>query len=469
MILRSTTVRLAALVFVLQVVSAAVLLFGLGAVVRQQSHAEALDLAENLRDDLLAMRAQGGIPALRRAIDLHLSREAAGREVVALSDPGGRIVAGNVAAIPKAIPFRLGPQTMSLRLLGHAEAGAVLVIPERLPGGQILLVGTVVESDRQFIGTIERTTVAALFMSLLLAAIAAFVATRQIVYRLQATITTLGGVGEGDLTRRVPLDSSGDAFGRLGTQVNHALDRVAALNAELKIATDLLAHDLKSPLTRLISALDRAAARVEDPAALAAVEQAHAEGDRVMAMIDTALGISRAEAGLGRDSFQQTNIAQMLETIAEIYAPLVEEEGRKLVVQAPTALSMPLHRQLMDQAIGNLLDNTIKYGAGTIWLTLERRRAEVLVSVIDEGPGIPADQREKALSRFGRLDEARGGWGAGLGLALVQAVAHLHGGTVELHHGPQDRGLKVTLRLQLPANPGKNWHAGATIASGAAS
>ncbi len=447
MSLRSTTLRIAALVFLLQVVSAAVLLFGLGAIIRQQSRAQALDLAETLRDDLLALPGQGGTPALARAIELRLKREATRGEVIALADPSGRVIVGNVAAIP---PKLSAPHIRDIRRTGHAEPEATLLLPTPLPNGYTLFAGTVVESDRQFIALVERATLATLAMSLLLAALAAFVSTRQIVHRLQSTITTLGGVGEGDLTRRVPPDASDDAFARLGHEVNRALDRVATLNSELKIATDLLAHDLKSPLTRLTSALDRAATQVEEPAALAAIETAHAEGDRVMAIIDTALGISRAQAGFGRDSFAPADLAAMLETIGEIYAPLIEDEDRRLVVEAPASLIAPIHRQLMDQAIGNLLDNTIKYGAGTISLALEKSDGEVRISVADEGPGIAPDQREKALSRFGRLDEARGGWGAGLGLALVQAVAHLHGGTVDLADGAGGRGLKVTLRLKLP-------------------
>lgn len=120
-------------------------------------------------------------------------------------------------------------------------------------------------------------------------------------------------------------------------------------------------------------------------------------------------------------------------------------------VQAPPGLVVPIHRQLMDQAIGNLLDNTIRYGAGAISLAVEPRDGAMAISVADEGPGIPQHQHEEALRRFGRLDEARGGWGAGLGLALVEAVAHLHGGRVELAENRQSRsgqpGLKVTLVL----------------------
>ncbi|ABD26040.1 periplasmic sensor signal transduction histidine kinase [Novosphingobium aromaticivorans DSM 12444] len=452
--LRSTTVRFAALVFLLQVVAAAFMLGGLGAVMRQQSRAQALDTVETLRDDLMATTAQGGERQLVEAIRLRLANEVGRGVVVALVDPSGRLVEGNLARMPDdgfAVHLNRVASVVNVRRRNHAADEAALIVAARLPGGQLLLAGTVVESDRQFLALLERASIATLALSLLLAGLASFLATRQIVQRLRGTVATLEAVGAGDLARRVPPDGSGDAFSRLGEEVNRALARAEALNGELKIATDVLAHDLKSPLTRLLSALDRASARAEDAEALAAVEQAEAEARRVLSIIDTALGISKAEAGFGRESFTPVDLGAMLETIAEIYAPVVEEEGRRMEVQAPPGLVVPIHRQLMDQAIGNLLDNTIRYGAGAISLAVEPRDGAMAISVADEGPGIPQHQHEEALRRFGRLDEARGGWGAGLGLALVEAVAHLHGGRVELAENRQSRsgqpGLKVTLVL----------------------
>lgn len=448
--LRSTTFRLALLVFLLQLVAAAALLLGLGALVRQQNHAEAVNLAENLRDDLLAIASPTDPRStLAKAIDERLSRRLSRGIVLALVNSRGQIIAGNIESPLVPLTSGRAPRTLDMVRRGHAHAEATLVMPTALAGGDVLLAGTVVESDRQFLAIVERASLAALAMAVVLAAFAAVVAARQIASRLQATIITLGGVGDGNLGRRVPPDDSGDAFAILGMEVNQALDRVAALNAELKIATDLLAHDLKSPLTRLSAALDRAEALVEDQDAADAIARARAESARVLAMVDTALSISRAEAGLGRESFRETDLVHLLETIGEIYEPVLEEQGRTLSIEAPRSLLLPIHRQLINQAIGNLLDNTIKYGEGPIVLSLQHASEAVLLAVSDQGSGIAPDLREKALSRFGRLDEARGGWGAGLGLALVQAVAHLHGGTVILGDGPGGKGLRVTLSLPL--------------------
>lgn len=452
---RSTTLRLAALVFLLQVLAAASVLVGLGAVMRQQSRAQAVDVVETLRDDLVATHVAGGQGALVEAIRLRLSNEVGRGVVVALQDSAGRLIAGNLQGVPNDARTLRAARLVEVQRRNHAAPEAAFLLAAPLRHGGTLLTGVVVESDRQFLALLERASLGVLSLSLILAAIAAWVATRQIVYRLQATVATLEGVGEGDLARRVPPDHSGDAFARLGGEVNRALARVESLNDQLKVATDALAHDLKSPLTRMTTALDRVSSRVDDADALSAVESAQAEGRRVMAIIDTALGISRAEAGIGRSSFAATDLTAMVDTLAEIYEPLAEEEGRTIIVHAVPGLTLPVHRQLMDQVLGNLIDNTMRYGAGTITVALEASESDVALSVADEGPGIPSHLHAEALRRFGRLDEARGGYGAGLGLALVAAVAHLHGGVVELGENPASTsgqpGLKVTLRLPRPA------------------
>jgi signal transduction histidine kinase len=441
---RSTTVRFAALVFLFQIVAAAVLLFGLGAVLRAQSRADAVAIAETMQDDLLATYAQGGLPALAQAIQARTAQPVERSAVLFLTDAQGRPLAGNLAP-----PLHLAPTRNYLlvkaRRSGHPAPEAMFLRTTRLANGGLLVTGTVVESARRFIALLEHATVVALGLSILFAAFAAFVSTRLILNRLTAPIATLGSVRGGDLSRRVPRDDTGDVFASLGREVNLALDRVEALNAELKLATDSLAHDLKSPLTRMQSALDRMARTVTEPSAQAAVDQALAESERLLAMIETALSITRAEAGLGRESFIPVDVPEMLATIVEIYAPVVEDEGRAIVVAARGPLIVQIHRQLMDQAIGNLVDNAIKYGAGTITLSAVAQDNAITIGVADEGAGIPPAQHAQALRRFARLDEARGGWGAGLGLSLVQAVAHLHDGRVDLRD--RDPGLEVAIVL----------------------
>jgi signal transduction histidine kinase len=448
LIWRATTFRFAALVFLLQILAAAILLFGLGAVLRSQSRADAISVAEALRDDLIELRAEGGPHALSNAIGQRIANPADRSAVLALTSPDGKVIAGNVSDLHARLPVN-GPYTLRrLRRNGRVLPEAMFVQTTRLRGGELLLTGIVVENERKLFAQLERATLITLCLSILFAAFAAFVSTRIILNRLHATVKTLESVREGDLSRRVPHDATRDAFAVLGEEVNRALDRVARLNAELKLATDGLAHDLKSPLTRMRAALDRLARQANEPEVQAAIEIALDENNRLMSMIETALNITRAEAGLGRESFVTTDLRDMLETIVEIYAPLVEDEGRTITLNAPETVMLPIHRQLMDQALGNLVDNAIKYGAGAIGIALTVGETSDVITITDEGPGIAPEKRDEALRRYSRLDEARGGPGAGLGLSLVQAVAHLHDGTLTM--GDANPGLEVRIELPRP-------------------
>jgi signal transduction histidine kinase len=219
------------------------------------------------------------------------------------------------------------------------------------------------------------------------------------------------------------------------------------LVGELRLVTDGLAHDLRSPVTRLRSALERAAAEAHEPAVLAALERAGAEAESLMSMLTTALQISRAEAGIGRDRFEATDIGGLIDELVELYGPLAEEHGFELVAEAPKGLFRELHRELVGQALGNMIDNAIKYATGgnRILLFARPHRSGLSIGVCDNGPGIPVERHEDARRRFGRLDPARGTAGSGLGLALIEAVARLHGGHMQLL--PAEPGLCVSIDL----------------------
>ncbi|WP_315760034.1 sensor histidine kinase [Sphingomonas sp. Y38-1Y] len=441
--LRSTTLRLAAIVFLFQLVAAVVLLVGIGAVLRGQSAATATRTAEAIRSDLTAAYAQGGAPMLTRAIELRVRPSA----VLLLVDADGRRLAGNLGAWP-GVPIPHGRyREVALQRLGLPGTEASLVRQMPLRGGERLLIGVTVEGERQLLRTLERASFAALLLAFGFAMLAAWIAARLIVGRLGTVVATLRSVREGRLAERTPPDRSNDAFAALGREVDATLDRLQGLIGELQIATDGLAHDLRSPLTRLRAALDQAGRSVDGEAASTAIDRALAENDRLRTLVDTALLISRAEAGIGREQFEPLDLADLVRVTAEMFEPLAEEGGRTIGVAAPATLVWPAHRQLIAQALANLVDNALNHGSGAITIAvsaLDDRGAAITVT--DRGRGIEPARREEALRRFGRLDPARAGPGAGLGLSLVQAVAHLHGGGITLADAAPGLSVTITLR-----------------------
>ncbi|GGB22233.1 two-component sensor histidine kinase [Sphingomonas metalli] len=446
----STTRRLAALVFAFQIAAAAVLLGSIGVYVRWEIAGEATRSGALLREDLLAVYGRGGREALRRTIWERSTRLLTPGAVMLLTDAAGSRLAGNLDTPPAGIAPDDGTVETVLLRRHHQKPEAMRIRATVLPDGSRLVTGMVIQREQRALGVFADASVAALVLAIGFAAATAWAAARLFSSRLEAVAATLHAAREGDLARRVPQDHTGDAFAALGHEVNATLDRLKRLMDELRLATDALAHDLKSPITRMRSSLERARAALADadPAdpARDAVERANAEGQRLLGIVETALSISRAEAGIGRASFQPVDLPDMLEALAEIYGPLAEDRGRRIDVAVGTPLPpVAVHRELLGQALGNLIDNALKYGAGTITLSLDRRDGQVLLGVADEGPGIPQAQHGDALRRFGRLDAARTSEGAGLGLSLVHAVAQLHDGRLRL--GDAAPGLAVTIAL----------------------
>lgn len=225
------------------------------------------------------------------------------------------------------------------------------------------------------------------------------------------------------------------------------LEQIEALVGELRLVTDSLAHDLRSPITRLQVALAEVAAAPDPSARTAGLARAQAEAGKLDAMLAMGLQISRLEAGIGRERFQRVRLDELIEDIAEIYGPAVEEGGFAISVECTAGLEAVINRELVGQAIGNLLDNALNHAVGgdTIRLVAAREGDGIAIDVIDNGPGIPANGRAEALRRFGRLDPARGRPGSGLGLSLVAATARLHGGTVELRDAAPGLWVRLTL------------------------
>jgi len=450
---RSTTIRLALVLLLAQV---ATLAFGLTVIHRFTEAmllSDARTAAEVARDDFAQEYRQGGEADLVRAIRERLAVRDDRNFVVLLKGPGNAPIVGNLKQWPATVGDAERWRRISLFREGGTAAEEMGLVTTRLPGGHALLTGEVLEAQAQ-LARASRTAflnalAAGIFAATLVAALAAWILSR----RIDAFARAASAIAAGRLDARVERDESGDAFDRLGVSINAMLDRIEVLVRELRIVTDSMAHDLRSPVSRLKAALEQALRRSRDADTTAALAGAIDEADSLHQLLDTALEISRAEAGIGRDQFTRFGLPAMLDDIAEIYGPIAEERGFAIHVDAPGELDVLAHRELLQRALSNLVDNALKYAAGGSKILIGASTAasgSIDLIVADDGPGLSETERVQATHRFVRLDPARGGSGAGLGLSLVQTIAHLHHGELQLEANDPG-GLSVRLTLPIAA------------------
>jgi signal transduction histidine kinase len=392
----------------------------------------------------------GGVQELTLLIDARFAQPGSG-QVLLLADDAGGALAGNLPGLPAGLAGN-GWQRVDLagpRLI-HGPYNVLLT---RLDRGHILLVGQAAARSDALLTAIVRALAASLALTVPAALALALLLGRLSAARVSGIASVAQAVAGGDLGRRAPRDGSDDPYDRLAGVINTMLDRIEGLVGELRMVTDTLAHDLRSLLTRLRGRVERAQNSGADAETLDAMAT---DLDRLLLMLTTALQISRAEAGIGREHFAATDLAELLADTADVYGPVAEERGLALAFQVPEGLVVALHRPLIQQALGNAIENALRHARGASAITLSANTGPEGIDLIvaDDGPGIPPDQHELALSRFGRLDPARGAdggaagdaaGGMGLGLALVNAVARLHGGVVLL--GSNHPGLRLVIRL----------------------
>ena len=447
---RSTTVRLVVLVFVCQVAMTAAVLGYVRSASESALTRQEQETVGELQDELVAAYAAGGEPRLIEAIGERLSFTFGNTAVILLTRPDATPLAGNLTRWPMSIAGNTRWQVLTLYRTSSITAERIGLTAVTLPDGSRLLAGHVVEGTLLLNDVGRSALIGAMLLAVPLALLIALFVGRLIDRRISGLATTIDAVSAGDLSRRVPADDSADAFDRLARGVNAMLLRIEMLVGELRTVTDALAHDLRSPITRMKSVIEAALRDATDPTNRLALGQVAEQADIVLAMLTTALTISRAEAGIGRDLFAPTDLAVLLGDAAEIYGPLAEDSGFALSVAAVPAGTFLLHRQLVSQAIGNLVENAMKYAdrGNAIVLSAASGGDGLQLTVADNGIGIPADRRDEARARFHRLDPARHLPGSGLGLALVEAVARLHGGELEL--ADNHPGLRATIRLVRP-------------------
>jgi len=388
------------------------------------------------------------LPEIARRI----ARESSERESAdigfLLRDTRGRVIAGNIAP---ARPLPIGISTLRHdAAIPGLSRGRALV--KRLPGGETLAL--VAESEP--IDQHDHRRIRILAMGFGAVVVLLLIGTFALIRAIRVNIAAIGGTAEaiidGDLRARVPVNRPGSAFGGLAVTFNRMLDRIGELMIGMRSISNDIAHDLRTPLARLHG---RLAALADAPEAAPVREEladAVAESEELLAMFAAILRITEIEGGERRAGFERLDLAALAAEVGEGLALLVTEGGRSFM-PAPSAEAIPVDGdpRLLTQLLVNLVENAVIHTppGTTIRLAVRREGRMALLSIEDDGPGIPAAERDRALRRFGRLDASRNTRGHGLGLPLAIAIARLHHGTLVLEDAAP--GLRVTLRLALAA------------------
>ena len=391
----------------------------------------------------------GGRAALLDAIDDTLSYSDP-QTAIALLDPTGRQEIGNLASLPTG-GLDDGYRVALIRLKRDPTPREAGVVMHRLPNREWLISGRVAGEGFALRDTLERSLIIATVLALALGLACGAILARYVGQRIGDIVLVTNNITARDISERMPVSGSGDAFDRLSRQINEMLDRIGSLMGELRMLTDALAHDLRSPVSRLRAAAYAAAETSDKTEREQQLTKVVQQADALMRILTTVLEISRSEALTSRHQFTRFDVGELADELVEMYEPVAEEAGASLQLIAPDEPLTLLfgHRQLLAQAISNLIENAIRYGAsgGEIALQISEAPDALTISLSDRGPGIPSELRDQARRRFGRLDSSRSAEGAGLGLALAESIAHLHGGVLTLEDNSP--GLITTLRLPL--------------------
>lgn len=408
-------------------------------------------------DGLTSQFNSAGIRRLVLIVEARSRRP--GSSLYLVTTPTGEGLAGNVGSLPQGVMSTPGWSETVYRRLDESDTSELhraLVRVAHLPGGFRLLVGRDLEErDRLYAVVLDAGQWSAAIVVILGLAGGFFVA-RRVLRRVDAMTDTTRTIMGGDLSERLPVAGTGDELDRLAENLNAMLERIEALMHGLKEVSDNIAHDLKTPLTRLRNRAEEALRMHQSDAGYReALETIIDESDDLIRTFNALLMIARAESGQARDNMSEFDAAEVARGVGELYEPLAEEKGLTLdVIEPQEPVPVTGNRELVSQALANLVDNAIKYAApetrknGAAPGIVVKASAEgdrILLSVADTGPGIPESDRGRAVERFVRLEESRSVPGSGLGLSLVAAVARLHGG--ELRLDDNEPGLRAVMVL----------------------
>ncbi|SDT38205.1 Signal transduction histidine kinase [Bradyrhizobium canariense] len=373
--------------------------------------------------------------------------------VYVLVDPSMVVLSGNLKAWPPtAMAARGWTEFRAPEPSSNATNRPLLrAMLETFPSGDRLLVGRDISDLDSFTDQIKTAVISGVALIFVLAGAASILVTRRTVGRIESINATSRAIMLSGLDKRIPLRGTNDEWDRVAENLNLMLDRIETLMGEVKQASDNIAHDLRTPLTRMRGRLEKAyhSRRVtEDDQAL--IDDTIADLDAVLRIFSSITRIAQIETQARRSAFRTVNLVEIASEVAELYDAAAEQDGTRLMVVGDREVLVTGDRDLIFDAIANLVDNAIKHGraGGQVIIANESIDGRSVISIADDGPGVPADERAHVFRRFYRLEHSRYKPGNGLGLSLVAAVARLHGAQIEmLDNSP---GLKLKLWFSAP-------------------
>jgi signal transduction histidine kinase len=393
--------------------------------------------------NFLRIYESAGRPGLIAAIEQHAAEQRLAGGEYLLADASGARLAGNLPGWPAPLATANGWDTFSVPPGGEVRAAVAT-----LSDGSRLLVGQTVDDLDAFARKIETALLMGIALIFILAAVASVSVTRRTVGRIEAINATSRAIMQSGLGERIPMRGTRDEWDQLAANLNSMLDRIEGLVGQVKQVTDNVAHDLRTPLARMRGRLEKAySAQGATEHERALIGDTLADLDGVLRMFSSLTRISQIEANDRSEGARPVDLAEIARAVTELFDAAAEDKGSRLVVTGEDAVRVLGDRDLLFDALSNLVDNAIKHGhdGGHVSVAVAQCEAGNELCVADDGPGIPIQEREHVFKRFYRLERSRRTSGNGLGLSLVAAVARLHGANVAMEDNAP--GLKVRIRF----------------------
>jgi signal transduction histidine kinase len=447
---RTTAFKLSLAFLVLFSVGAGLVLASVGARVKEVLDEQIQQTVDAEIRALSEQYTQGGIRQLTDAVERRL--RAPGGSLYLLTTQSGDVIAGNIDP-PRYVPVEKDELVETI----YQRRGEPEIAPHPallrlflIPGGFRLLIGHDIEDHRVLRDILRNALGVSLFWLVLVGVFGGLFVSYRMIERVDIMSASARRIMAGDMNERLAVSGSGDELDRLAENFNAMLARISELMAGLREVSDNIAHDLKTPLTRMRNRAEAALRQADDPKkqkeALAAIID---ESDDLIAVFNALLMIARAEAGYSTDNLVACDAGVVVGDMAEMYEPVAEEQGMTLALETESGLMVTGNRELLGQAVVNLIDNALKYGRCErdphVDVSARRAGDRIEITVADHGPGVSTADRERLTGRFVRLENSRTLPGSGLGLSMAAAIARLHHGVLRIEDNAP--GLRVTLSL----------------------